>query len=143
MRIILAGLIVPLIFSFGYTQTEDRCDLTVIITGFQNNEGYVRLALTNSEETYQGKKPAIVRLFAGIENKTATFNIEKLAYGNYAIKVFHDEDQDDELDTNFLGIPSEGYEFSNDVRGTFGPPEFEKAKFLLNQKEMEIAITIK
>ncbi len=143
MRLSLVLFLVMIIFSLGYTQTEDRCKLTIIISGLENDDGDVRLALLNSQESYQGKKPAIAGLVSSIENKIATFEIEKLVYGEYAIKVFHDEDQDGELDKNFLGMPTESYGFSNNARGSFGPPDFEEAKFVIIQKEMEIAIVVK
>jgi len=48
--------------------------------------------------------------------------------GQYAIKVFHDENANGELDINFLGIPKESYGFSNHARGRFGPPPFAEAR---------------
>jgi uncharacterized protein (DUF2141 family) len=47
-----------------------------------------------------------------------------LRAGSYAVTVFHDEDGDGQMDTNFFGIPTEGRGASNDARGTFGPPSF-------------------
>ena len=43
--------------------------------------------------------------------------------------AYHDENGNGKLDTNFLGIPSEGVAASNDAKGTMGPPSYEKAKF--------------
>jgi len=143
MRLTLVLLMAMLIFSLGYTQTEEKCNLTVTISGFENDHGDVRLALVNSEETYKSKIPAEDRLVSGIENNTATFKIENLDYGEYAIKVFHDEDQDGELDKTFLGLPTEAYGFSNNARGTFGPPDYDEAKFVISQKEVEMTIIVK
>ena len=50
-----------------------------------------------------------------------------LTPGDYAIAAFHDADGDGELATNLLGVPSEGYGFSNGARGFMGPPKFEMA----------------
>ena len=47
----------------------------------------------------------------------------------YAIRYYHDENIDDELDTNILGIPKEGYGFSNDAYGKFGPKDFKEWLF--------------
>ncbi|HIE03040.1 MAG TPA: DUF2141 domain-containing protein [Thiotrichaceae bacterium] len=49
----------------------------------------------------------------------------------YAIAAYHDTNGNEKLDENFFGIPKEGYGFSNNARGTFGPPSFEKAAFQL------------
>jgi len=37
------------------------------------------------------------------------------------------------METNMFGKPTEGYGFSNNVTGRFGPPPFEKWLFDLNQ----------
>lgn len=48
-----------------------------------------------------------------------------LKAGTYAIRYFHDENENGELDTGTFGIPTEGYGFSNDARGFMGPPSFD------------------
>lgn len=59
--------------------------------------------------------------------------------GTYAIKAFYDVDGDQKLGANFLGIPTEPYGFSNNARGTFAPPGFDKAVFdLSGQKTLRI-----
>ena len=42
---------------------------------------------------------------------------------------FHDENSNEELDTNFIGIPKEGFGFSNDAFGKFGPKKFKEWLF--------------
>ena len=58
-----------------------------------------------------------------IDNKsTVTFN--ELKQGKYGIRFFHDENLSGEMETNMFGKPVEGYGFSNNVTGKFGPPAF-------------------
>lgn len=64
-------------------------------------------------------------------------------YGEYAIALFHDEDNDGKLAYGALGIPKEGYGFSNDARGRFGPPSFDKARFKLDSAEKAVSIKVK
>jgi uncharacterized protein (DUF2141 family) len=52
--------------------------------------------------------------------------------GAYAISLFIDVNGNQEFDTNFLGLPKEQYGFSNNAMGTFGPPKFEPASFILD-----------
>jgi uncharacterized protein (DUF2141 family) len=42
------------------------------------------------------------------------------------VRLFHDSNGNGELDRNMLGIPREGYGFSNDA-GARGPASFEEA----------------
>ena len=44
------------------------------------------------------------------------------APGSYAVALFHDENGNDHFDLNALGIPVEGYGFSNNPKLYFGPP---------------------
>ena len=57
-----------------------------------------------------------------------------LAYGQYAIAVYHDKNKNGLLDTNMLGIPLEEYGFSNNARGRFGPASWSQAKFTVNKR---------
>ena len=52
-----------------------------------------------------------------------------LPVGRYALRMFADENGNGKLDTNLLGLPIERYGFSNDARGTMGPPGFDAAAF--------------
>jgi len=63
--------------------------------------------------------------------------------GNYAVSVLHDENQNKDLDTNMLGIPKEGYGFSNNVTGVIGPPSFRKARFHVPARGSSITINMK
>ncbi len=56
-------------------------------------------------------------------------SFDNLPVGTYAIAIFHDSNNNKKLDKNWVGIPKEGYGFSNNVFGTFGPPSFQEASF--------------
>jgi uncharacterized protein (DUF2141 family) len=66
-----------------------------------------------------------------------------MPYGKYSIKAFHDENENSKLDTNFTGMPVELYGFSNNARGQFGPPSFERTAFTLNEPRVTVAIELK
>ena len=59
--------------------------------------------------------------------------------GNYAVQVMHDENDNNKLDTNFLGIPSEGYGFSNNPN-VMRRAHFDEARFEVGA---DAAITIR
>jgi len=67
---------------------------------------------------------------------------EEVPAGPIAVSVFHDEDDDGELDSAALGIPSEAFGFSANARDMFGPPSFEEARIELVAGETK-QITIK
>jgi len=95
-------------------------------------EGVLRVAVFNSAESYQGGDPAMYKSVPVRARQFVTVNFADLPAGDYAVKVFYDEDKDKELDTNMLGIPAEAYGFSKNARAVFGPPEWDAAKFEFN-----------
>jgi uncharacterized protein (DUF2141 family) len=115
--------------------------LGIHITGFDNSDGVAKVAVINSKENYETEE----NLFKGcnfkIENNEVIQTIT-LPYGEYAIKAFHDQNSNDELDTRMFGIPKERYGFSNNARGVLGPPEYEDARFILNLPEQKISIQV-
>jgi uncharacterized protein (DUF2141 family) len=61
--------------------------------------------------------------------------------GEYAIKLYHDANMNQDLDKNALNIPKEKYGFSN-CKNCMLPPSFEKAKFLFNHDHSTIKIEL-
>jgi uncharacterized protein (DUF2141 family) len=120
---------------------SQNVNLTVKITGFDELEGKALIALWNNGENFPDKDGKVYKsatLNANAYVLKYTFNVP---VGTYAIALFHDADSDGELSTNFLGIPTEGYGFSNNVSPTFSAPSFDEAKFNL-QKDTEIEIKL-
>ena len=119
-----------------------RGKLTVVVNGFPNEEGNCRFALDNSEAVYERDDSVWIGKVLPIINKQVIVVIDSLVYGEYAVRVFHDENKNKKIDTNFLGIPTENYGYSNDASDWFGPPSWEKAKFIFNQPEMKLEIKV-
>jgi uncharacterized protein (DUF2141 family) len=122
-------------------QKHDTILLTVV--GLDNNIGDVKVGLFNSAESFTGKtKDKFGGAIIKIQNKKAQYVFPNVPYGEYAIKLFHDENGNDEIDTNFLGIPTESYGFSNNAKALFGPPSFEKAKFIVSSDTVRVEIDV-
>jgi len=120
----------------------ERGTLNIKISGFENDEGDCWFALDNSKAVYESKDSVFIGKILSIINHGVHLKIDSLEYGYYAIKVFHDENSNGELDLNFLGIPTENYGYSNNVSAWFGQPDWGKAKFFFNQREMTIEISV-
>ena len=59
------------------------------------------------------------------------------------IAVVHDENMNGKLDTNRLGIPTEGYGFSNGARAVLGPPSFSAASFRHDGGTLNLSIRLR
>lgn len=128
--IILIAFLLILILPRGICQSDSTATITVEITGLRSSDGKVGISLFRSEEGFPGdSEKAIERAYIEIENQSATVIFEDLLPGNYAIAVYHDEDEDGEIETNFIGIPKEGTGSSNNPKARMGPPRYEDCKF--------------
>ena len=131
---------------FIFPQTVDSLSgygkLVVTIKGFENDKGNCRFALDNSKSIYESEDSVWIGKDLPINNKEAVVTIDSLKYGVYAIRVYQDKNKNKKLDSDILGIPTENYGFSNNASGWFGPPSWEKAKFIFNRPEMIMEIDI-
>jgi uncharacterized protein (DUF2141 family) len=113
-----------------YSQTNT---LTVTVTNFKNNQGKVMVGIFNGPHNFT-KKP-IFGKSSKINAKTAKVVFDNIPDGEYAVSVYHDENDNNKLDTGMFGIPKERYGFSNDAKGLMGPPQYEDAKFQVTQDQ--------
>lgn len=103
-------------------------DLEVSIEGLRSDEGNVRVSVHRRGAAADFPNgDGVAGAFRKADSDGARFVFPDLAPGDYAVAAFHDEDADAELNTNALGLPTEGYGFSNDARGMMGPPGFDAA----------------
>ena len=113
--------------------------LTVKVKNLKNTDGRLEVSLFSSEGDWLSKGAQKIVAFEDTDEVVVTF--EDVTPGIYAVSVIHDENSNGDLDTGFLGIPTEDYGFSNDAKGTFGPASFEDSKFEMSV-DKEIVINI-
>ena len=112
------------------TGIDDGVSLTVQVTGGKAHVGQAICSVFGTAEAYL-KRP-VATATAPVDAKGgAEFVFLGLAPGMYAVSVIHDADNNGELNTGFLGIPTERVAMSNNAKGRFGPPSFEKTRFEL------------
>lgn len=134
-KIILIGLLVAAATLLTYGQ-----DLKIVVKNVKGDNGMVLLALYNSADQFMKKE--IMTLQVKPTDGEAVAEFKAVALGVYAISVMHDTNGNKELDSNFMGMPKEGFGFSNDAMGMFGPPDFKKASFEHTGKK-EVVIKLK
>lgn len=102
--------------------------LTVTVQGARNDRGHVRCLLFVKAAGFPADvKLAEAKAMGAIVTGVATCTFPARPAGPYAVSAVHDENDNGVQDTNFLGMPTEGYAVTNDARGTLGPPRFEAA----------------
>ena len=132
---LLVKIIVIILISFLSFQAEaqGKFTITVKVEHANSNDGKMFVALYNTEsgfleKSYKGE-------ISGIANKSCTVLFKDIPEGVYAVSLFHDENDNGKIDTNFFGIPKEDYGCSNGATGFMGPPKWEDAKFQLTKNK--------
>src|SRR5215813_14776622 len=84
---------------------------TIRVVGARNAKGMIRAAVFHDAKGYPNYASEAVQTQAAVidpQTLTATIVFTNLPEGIYAISVFHDENMNQKLDKNFMGIPKEG-----------------------------------
>ncbi|MEO0556603.1 MAG: DUF2141 domain-containing protein [Bacteroidota bacterium] len=114
--------------------------LQIDVEGLKSNDGSVRIAIFDSEDTFLGEaREASIRPIVGRKSAWAV----ALPPGDYAIAVHHDEDGDGEMATGLFGLPSEPVGFSRGARIAFGPPKWRRAAFSLPAAGATVTIRVR
>lgn len=125
--------------SMAYAQTGT---IYVEISEINDPKGLMSIGLYSNEKGFPDKGKEYKGKDAEVTGKTVVYTFKDIPFGTYAIAIFHDTNSNGILDKNFLGIPKEGYAFSNNVFGALGlPPSFKDASFkLAENKTVKIKI---
>ena len=115
--------------STGFAQSGK---IIVDVSGIEKIEGQLALGLYNNAKDFPQQNKAYMGVFLEITSKNLQNVFADIPKGEYALAIFHDINCNKKLDKNFLGIPKEDYAFSNNAKGSFGPPDFAAAKFSLD-----------
>ena len=110
--------------------TPNNEELRVDISGFHSEKGTCKICLHNNADAFPKKSEKAVECRnVAIKGNRCTTTFTGIAVGTYAVAVYHDENDNHKMDLNYIGIPTEGYAFSNAAVGHFGPPAFSAAAF--------------
>ena len=117
-------------------------ELRVQVSGICSAEGQIGCALFAEASGFPGEG-ATVRRVLPADPKGVECRFEGLAPGSYAVAVLHDLNGNGRNDTNFLGIPTEDWGVSNNVRPTLRAPRFEEAAVQVKEgPAVVIAVTV-
>ena len=116
----------------------------VQIMNIRNSTGTIACALFESPVGFPTEylRSATNIMGMKIRKTQARCDFEDISPGTYAIVVIHDENMNGKLDTNLLGIPTEGYGFSNDVKAVLGSPSYSAASFTYDGRNLDMTISL-
>ncbi|WP_300544150.1 DUF2141 domain-containing protein [Maricaulis sp.] len=121
---------------------DGTASITVTVDGIEIGSGHLVVGLYDSAEGWDGETAIDGRRVA-VTGDVAEIEFGPLPAGRYGIKMYHDVDDDGQLDTNLMGIPSEPFAFSNNAMGRFGPAAWPDASFAVDAGENAHAMSFR
>lgn len=133
-------LLLFVLITASLVQAQSR--IVANIVKFKNDKGVCRACLFDKEEAFAGKGTPVQCVQVLISNLKTQAVFTGIAPGTYAVSVFHDANNNNEFDTNFLGIPKEGYGASRNNLPFASAPRFEENRLEI-KNNTTTTITIK
>ncbi len=143
-----------ILFAFLLAPPTHAAELRLTINGVRSDRGELLIGLYDTPAGFLGAISrasksglmadsgrlvgASIRAQSGTQSTVFT----QLPPGRYAVIVIHDENDDGRLDTNAMGVPTEGYGFSNDARGFLSAPSFEAAALEVSDSDVSTTVDL-
>jgi len=126
--------------AFFASAATGAAQLAVAVVDVERLGGHMMIAVYDDGDAWEGDGNPVATARDSVSSSTVRVFFSDLAPGRYAVKVFHDENNNGELDANMLGIPVENYGFSSGSRFP-GPSSFDDAAFELDG-DMTVTISL-
>ena len=113
---------------------------TIIVQGVEHEEGFIDVKIYLDKNSFLKEDLATVSLRKKPTKGETIIPLSKLHEGDIAVVIYHDENNDEKLNTGLFWSPKEGYAFSNNYKPK-SPPKFKKAKiYLTHGKTIKIKL---
>lgn len=131
------GLLVP-----TSVPAAGSTSVTVVISSLASTTSSVKLYFYNVRERFLTKGGyAFMRVVKPGGQHQVSLPVD-LPPGDWAVAITQDVNNNDKLDKNMMGIPTEPFAFSNNVRPRFSPPAFDDCKFTVGGPAKVVSIVL-
>lgn len=126
--------------------------LSVTFTKLRSNKGVLRVTLFDASRDGKGfpddaknaRDAKVIDLAKTVAEgtKETTITFAGLPSGTYAVAAFHDENNNNKMDTHWYGKPKEGSAASNNPRPKMRAPRWNEAKFAVPEVGKSISVVM-
>ena len=137
---------IAIMLPYNSFAAEKTCSLKVSVQNFKNDKGFLKCALFKGPEGFPMSydKGGVIQIQSKIQGNKSLCIFENVAANKkIGIGLFHDENENNKMDTNFVGIPTEGYGASNNVLPKLSAPKWDDSQFSVSCSQNVEEITIK
>ena len=139
-QVLCIGILLISLFSSNALTAQN---ITVNISGIRAEKGQIVIGVFKDSDTYLKEKPFVNEIFPKKNIKGEAMSVQfSLEPGVYGLCLLDDENNNGEMEYNFLGMPKEGFGFSDYYHKGIKKPKFDSFKFILN-KDQNKKISIK
>jgi uncharacterized protein (DUF2141 family) len=119
-------------------------ELVVAVSALRSDQGTVRCYLYNDGKDFPDSKDHVIAAAVALPSgRAGTCKFGAVARDHdYAIVTLHDENNDNVFQKSLLGLPQEGYGFSNNAKPRFSAPSFDDCKFHFTSGTLNLAIAM-
>jgi uncharacterized protein (DUF2141 family) len=118
--------------------------LTVHVSGLRSAKGEVAVTLYPDESRrFLAPKGKLARLRPVTKTPVTTVCFYLPKPGFYALAVYHDENADHDFNRTIIGMPAEGFGFSNNPSTKMGLPSYKSVRFEAGPGETQTDITLR
>jgi uncharacterized protein (DUF2141 family) len=139
-KVLCLGILLTSIFP-SHSLTAQN--ITVNISGIRAEKGQIVIGVFKDSDTYQKEEPFVNEIFSKTKIQGEAISVQfSLEPGIYGLCLLDDENNNGKMEYNFVGMPKEGFGFSDYYHKGITKPKFDSFKFTLN-KDQNKNITIK
>lgn len=144
MKYIKLIIITVLLFQSMYAFAEDeRVVMVLEVNNIESSTGNIMIHLCRNQQEFIGQVPVPYAFFFPAKKNTVTAKIT-IPKGMYAVKIFHDENENKVLDLNAANHPVEKFGFSNNFFGSYSElPPYEKVLISIDKAENFVRINLR
>lgn len=117
--------------------------LVLSVNNIRPTKGQILVSVYNQAKGFPSdRQHAFMTKAVPFNGTSMQITLDNLPYGKYAIALLHDENNNYQMDFNWLGMPKEGYAASNNATRTLGTPRFEEALIILESPQKKLPVSM-
>lgn len=118
--------------------------IEVVVSGARKVAGNMTITLYGSQpDAFLARTGKLARQRVPLHSTQAEACFAVSTPGVYAVAVYHDENNDHDFNRTLLGMPAEGYGFSNDAPTVIGLPSFDSVRFQVGPEGGRVPVRLR
>lgn len=138
-----AIILITLLLTANFSKAQEpTCDIEIEVIGIKNIDGQIMISINRGPEGWPEENFVEQRFIPEFTAPNFTIIFKNMPYGNYAVGVLHDKDNNGEMTKNFIGMPKEAFGFTRDYKVVFRAPKYEEANFEAEIPKLKLAVNL-